>query len=368
MIKKRDKITFIYINAYSQVGGLQQYNKNLIHAFDSLNETIDTVVVSFKDKSIDVPSYKHVKFVFANGSVFRFLILAFYHSSFSKKVIFGHVNLIFPLAILLKLFLFKKIVLITHGIDIWRPLSLPIKSSLYFITKVWTVSTYTQRKIVDFYPFLKNKIEILYNTIPDQMLIDVEKASSEYLREFYNIPKENKIILSVSRVTTTEHGKGYDKVLEVLPEILNQQKVTYVLAGKAEEGELFRLKQKVKELGVEQYVVFTNYISDKDLASVYASCDVFVLPSSKEGFGIVFIEALLHGKPVIAGNKDGSVDALQFGETGFLVNPDNKSEISNTVSGVLSGKYQLKGDSRKKTLDKFGFDSFRNQLNILLSQ
>ena len=95
------------------------------------------------------------------------------------------------------------------------------------------------------------------------------------------------------------------------------------------------------------------------------------MPSKKEGFGIVFIEALLAECLVVAGNVDGSVDALQGGQTGILVNPDNIQEISIALDRVLSGEIpahlQDKNRVKQKTLAVFGFAAFEQNLTSILN-
>jgi glycosyltransferase involved in cell wall biosynthesis len=95
--------------------------------------------------------------------------------------------------------------------------------------------------------------------------------------------------------------------------------------------------------------------------------DLFIMPSQKEGFGIVFIEAMACGLPVIAGNKDGSVDALKNGELGILVDPDDKDQILEALETELKdrdlkNKLKLKTDLQKKVIDVFGFDTFKKNL------
>lgn len=362
---KKCSISFIYNNAFSQIGGLQQYNKNILSALEESNE-VNIYAISLNDSTADIPNFKHVKVISANKSIIKFILLSIRYGFNSSVLVFGHVNLLFPLALFFRFFSKKRIVLITHGIDIWRPLSKYRKRALQSVTELWTVSEYTKSRIVELYPDFQNKIEILYNTVPPLLLSNNQTADKYYLRKKYNIPISNKIILSVCRITPGDREKGYDTILEVLPKLLEQYKITYVLAGKAENNELERLKQKVISLGISDHVVFTGMFDSKDLNSIYASCDVFILPSKKEGFGIVFIEALLHGKAVIAGNMDGSVDALQFGATGILIDPNSLNEIYEALDQVISGRYEVKGDVREKTFDKFGFDSFKKQLNKIL--
>ena len=96
----------------------------------------------------------------------------------------------------------------------------------------------------------------------------------------------------------------------------------------------------IRELGIESNVTLAGFVPDYELCSHYNLCDLFAMPSKGEGFGIVFLEALACGKPMIAGNKDGSVEAVLNGELGALVDPDNVAEIANAII--------LKIESRKE--------------------
>ena len=99
--------------------------------------------------------------------------------------------------------------------------------------------------------------------------------------------------------------------------------------------------------------------------------DVFIMPSRKEGFGIVFIEAMACGLPVIAGNKDGSCDALQNGALGSLIDPDNEAEILNALQQTFQKNGQLSNPKSKarlqqKVKETFGFETYKHNLEKLL--
>ena len=76
---------------------------------------------------------------------------------------------------------------------------------------------------------------------------------------------------------------------------------------------------------------------DEEIVDYYNLCDIFVIPSKGEGFGIVYLEALACGKPVIGGNQDGAIDALCNGELGLLIDPDSVDEIASNLSDILQG-------------------------------
>ncbi|MNR19100.1 UDP-D-galactose:(glucosyl)lipopolysaccharide-1,6-D-galactosyltransferase [compost metagenome] len=92
------------------------------------------------------------------------------------------------------------------------------------------------------------------------------------------------------------------------------------------------------------------------------------MPSKAEGFGIVFIEALASGLRVIAGNKDGSVDALRGGALGVLVDPDDQQEILTSISPLLghTQTQQEKKNLQEKCISAFGYNQYLQSIRELL--
>jgi glycosyltransferase involved in cell wall biosynthesis len=103
----------------------------------------------------------------------------------------------------------------------------------------------------------------------------------------------------------------------------------------------------------------------------YRMCDVFAMPSKGEGFGIVFLEALACGRPVIAGNCDGSRDAVLDGELGFLVDPDSPEAVAAALMDVLDesvpGPRKNSDYLRQKTIEAFGKERFRERTGNVLT-
>src|SRR5262245_51299351 len=96
------------------------------------------------------------------------------------------------------------------------------------------------------------------------------------------------------------------------------------------------------------------------------------MPSQGEGFGIVYLEALACGKPVLAGNKDGSRDALADGELGLLVDPDDTAKIAAEIIRVLRREHShpkifYPEILRQRVIELFGFNAFRRTVADRLS-
>jgi lipopolysaccharide transport system permease protein len=107
-------------------------------------------------------------------------------------------------------------------------------------------------------------------------------------------------------------------------------------------------------------------VPHEGIADYYHLCDVFAMPSSAEGFGIVFLEALACGKPVIAGNIDASAEALSNGKMGILVDPDSHAEIKNALVKILKKEAPAElSDSAhlsRYARDNYGFHVFKEQV------
>ena len=108
--------------------------------------------------------------------------------------------------------------------------------------------------------------------------------------------------------------------------------------GGSDRGRVIRL---IRELGLTDAVILAGDIPDHELCAFYNLCDVCAMPSKAQGFDTVFLEALACGKPVIAGNKDGSVDAVINRKLGVLVDPDNVAEIAEALVLILTKRHPL---------------------------
>ncbi|MFN3405695.1 MAG: glycosyltransferase family 4 protein [Cytophagaceae bacterium] len=263
----------------------------------------------------------------------------------------------------------KKIVLITHGIEVWGRLSVFKKLILKFTYKVFTVSNYTKGILCNEHRLKPHKVELFPNAIDPFFLIPTLTASKSSSK--FNLNAETKVLLTLSRLSFFERNKGYDVIIELMPELLLiEPNLKYIIAGKYDDLEGIRLKEKIADLKLTEKVILTGFVKEEELTEFYSACDIFVIPSKKEGFGIVFIEALVCGLQVIGGNKDGTVDALQNGLFGILVDPDCKESIKEGIIKALS-KNTSKQDKlylQSQVLEKFGYLKFKERLAIQINQ
>jgi len=339
----------IFTNNYNTIGGIQQYTKNFIKALEELNQ--DFKIVLLKKSNL------FYKFLFVIGSFLKFI---FYQPDL---ILCNHINFT-PLA-----FFYKKIFkipygFIAYGIDVWN---LKNYSGLTNSNFIISLSQYTKNKILENNKNLKISILVI-NPIVDIERFKILDTKTKVFSQ-YNLPFNKKIILTICRLAKSEKYKGYDKVIQALPKILEQVKdAVYVLIGDGDD--LVDVKKLIEELNLKEKVYLLGAIKNEFIPQILNTADVFIMPSKGEGFGIVFIEALACGVPVIAGNKDASKEALLNGELGILVDPDNIDEIAEAIIKVLKGEAPKhlydKNYLRQKAIENFGFEFFKNRVKMFL--
>jgi phosphatidylinositol alpha-1,6-mannosyltransferase len=142
-----------------------------------------------------------------------------------------------------------------------------------------------------------------------------------------------------------------------------------VIVGRG--GDELRLRQLTRQLGLEEYVHFAGFVPDAELPAYYQAAEIFAMPSFAEGFGLVYLEAMHHGKPCIAGNQDASGEVIADGKTGLLVEPGNVGQVEAALLRLLENPQLAKklGAAGRVRLEKhFTYEEFGKRLGKLLSR
>jgi phosphatidylinositol alpha-1,6-mannosyltransferase len=176
-------------------------------------------------------------------------------------------------------------------------------------------------------------------------------------------------MLTVARLSQAEQYKGHDFVIRAMPTLLERfPKLVYHVVG---DGDWRRdLDALAGQMRVERAVRFHGSVSEQELRRHYAQASVFVMPSRAEGFGFVFLEAMAHGLPVVAGNVDATSEVVVDGETGYLVDPTSVRALVTAISRLLGDRdlRLLMGSAgRARVRENFGYDRFRMRLSELLA-
>ncbi len=267
--------------------------------------------------------------------------------------------------------------LVVHGIDAWEPTGSRLSNAcVRRINGFISVSNVTKRRFMRWSRLRDDQGIVLPNCVDLSAFAPGPK--SEVLLERYGL-RGRKILMTLGRLASEERYKGFDEVLEVLPELAKViPNVAYLICGDGADRR--RLLAKARSLGLPvsepgqkatdakgPVVVFAGRISDKEKADHFRLADVYVMPSSGEGFGIVYLEALACGIPVIGSKADGSREALLNGKLGTLVDPRDRDELISAIVRVMSGSREkasagLNGES----VEYFSTARFQQRVHDIL--
>ncbi len=361
-------------NIFGFKGGIQTYSGFLLEALEKLNYNLNIFLKHDIASDLNFSYISKTNFHFTGNLPLPIRTPAFVSQMMGfglwqqpSLVLSTHLN--FTIAA----YWLKRIVgvpywTVAHGVEAWNIQRPALQTALRYADRILAVSNYTRDRLINEQNLDPNKISILPNTFdPHRFQLGVKPA---YLLERYKLKPEQPVILTVNRLCNSESYKGYDKILEALPQIRQViPNVHYIIVGKGDDRP--RLEQLIHQRQLQDCVTLAGFIPDSELCNYYNLCDVFAMPSKLEGFGIVYLEALACGKPTLGGNKDGAIDALCHGELGALVDPDDAKETAQTLIQIVQGNYPnpliyQPEVLRQKVIDTFGFERFKQTLAKLM--
>lgn len=358
------------LNTFSATGGIEKVCRAAGKALYEVatEHQDDALIFSIYDeqKEVDEKYFPVSIFKGFGGKKLPFIWQSLLYGRKSRSVILSHINLL-PVGFLIKLVYPKtKLILIAHGIEVWGAFPLFKKKMLNFVDLFLPVSEFTALKLQSIQNIGSDKISVINNCLDPFLRKESDKKKEEALRRKYGYTRDNLVLLTLARLKFSEQYKGYDKVLQTIRNIKEQfPLIKYLIVGRYDDQEKARLEKIIEEEGIKDAVSFAGFVDEEELSSHFNISDLYIMPSVGEGFGIVFIEALFHGKPVIAGNQDGSVDALGRGAFGVLVNPNKGEEIEKAICDVLKNTSQYRPDE-EKLISFFGFKTYVNNWRKVL--
>ena len=238
-------------------------------------------------------------------------------------IICGHINLV-PLAWMASKLTRAPWLVVVHGIDAWQPThSLTTNRLIGAAARVISVSDVTRQRLMAWSGLPFERIRILPNSV-DLTAFTCRPKRPDMVKRYGLEGK--KVIMTLGRLAGKERYKGFDEMIEALPDILKKEPTSaYLIVGDGDDSA--RLKAKVLQLGLTDRVIFAGFVPESEKADCYALADAYAMPSHGEGFGIVLLEAMACGVPTVASKLDGGREALLGGQLGELVDPRNREEI-----------------------------------------
>ena len=359
------KIVVLLTAAFDVIGGIHTFNRALIRAFDDLSEDyrFDIEVLSILDAPPSEEMRRqyspsgHVSYRGFHGSRIGFGLAALRAARTADWVVFGHANLV-PLA---PLFREARKSLVIHGVDVWRKVSFVKRVGLLHVDEVLSVSRYTEASMVAHNGLPPVQVELFPNTLDPLYPVSVAGSRRPSL-------PQGRRILTVTRLDRAERSKNIALVIKSLPQVLRAvPDAYYVIVGDGAARK--SLERMARSAGVADRVLFAGAVTAADLPFYYESCDVFALPSVKEGFGIVFLEAMYYGKACVGANAGGIPEVIVDGETGLIPDPASPSEIGASLVWLLQHREErerMGQNGRERLARLFSFEAFRGRLDAIV--
>ncbi len=365
---------FVFLEIFSREGGIQSYVRDILTVYgdwasregrvaqvlllrdspDCENPFEGNPGLKFQYFKSRSPMGGRVKLAAALGNQLVF--------NRPRRVFCGHINLV-PLVQGLCQPLGIPYTVWTYGKEVWEPLPKIAQRGLQKASRLWTISRYSRDRVCEANGLPPSRFDLLPCAVDETQFTPGPKPPE--LIERYGL-EGCKVLMTVARLWSGDIYKGVDVTIRALPEIAQAQPdVKYLVIGRGDDQP--RLQGLAQELGVSDRVVFAGFVPTEELALHYRVADAYIMPS-QEGFGIVYLEAMACGKPVLSGNADGSADPLQDGKLGWQVPHRDPQAVAAACIEMLRGEdRRCDGDwLRQETIGGFGTDAFTARVKQLI--
>ncbi|MEG4348929.1 glycosyltransferase family 4 protein [Microcoleus sp. LAD1_D3] len=362
---------FCFLEIFASEGGIQSYVKDLFKAYLSItvgtNSPPQAEVLLLRDSEDCNNPYesKNLKFYYIQTEnpwfgrlKFATVLLTRLLQKRPQRVFCGHIKLA-PLIQILCQPLGIPYTILTYGKEVWEPLPPKYQTAMRQAESIWTISRYTRDRTCEINQLNPEKFHIVPCTVDENIFTTGPKPQD--LLEQYNLVGA-KILMTVARLRSTDIYKGVDVTIQALPQIAKAfPNVKYLVIGRGDDRS--RLAKLADDLGVTERVIFAGFVPTENLAAHYQLADAYVMPS-QEGFGIVYLEALACGIPVLAGDADGSADPLQDDKLGWRVPHRDSAAVAVACVEMLRGEDKRcdRHWLREQTLARFSFESLCQSL------
>ena len=353
-------ILALVTDAWGGRGGIAQYTRDLLSAWAHA-PGVDGIVVLARqapDRVLPPPMVRQLQA--RRGRIAYSLTALTEALRRPVDVVFcGHLFMA-PLARLVARLKGARLVIQTHGIEAW-PIPTPAqRAAVGAADLVLSVSRYTRAQVQSWASLPPERLLVLPNTVGEGFT----PGDGAALRKAWTL-EGRKVLLTVGRMDSRERYKGHDRVISALPELAAQlPNLAYVIIGEGDDRP--RLEALARELGVADYVRFMGVQPEDVKLDAYRMADIFVMPSTGEGFGIVFLEAMACGTPALGFSAAGAKDALAAGELGVLVS--EAADLSAALAQAATGSAQRGPMLAKAVRDRFGYESFAHAAGAALAR
>jgi len=254
-----------------------------------------------------------------------------------------------------------KSIVVAHGIEVWEPLSTLRRRALRGANLILTPTKDTADHIATQQQIPRDRVRVLpWALDPDFETLAAATSQSALPANF----PSGRVILTVGRWQANERYKGMDTLVSALPRLLHEW-TDLQLVAVGEGDDQAWLEQLAEGCGVRRHVHFFSGLTYSELAACYSACEIFALPSRGEGFGLVYLEAMARGKPVIGGAHGGAPEVIDDGRTGYLVQHGDAPQLATSIETLLANPEmarEMGARGRERVNRDFKFSVFAKSL------
>ena len=352
-------------------GGIQRYIATLVRALQDLLTEQDVCVLAIRGQpQLRWDGQERLRL----GVKSRFVARALQEAERWRPnlVICSHVGLA-PTGWLLRVSSRRPYWVVAYGIEVWGALSLWKRLAIVRADRLLAISDFTRQQLFERYRISPERTFLLPPMLANQRTPQADLRAA--------VPVENgrRIVLTVGRLAASERYKGHDVMLRAWVRVREKMpKAVYLIVGDGDDR--LRLQALALELGLGESVCFAGAVSEDVLAACYKACEVFAMPARTvldprapqgEGFGIVFLEAMTHGKPVIGPRFGAPSEFIRHGEHGLLVDPEDPAGVAQAVIDLLTLPElaaRMGQAGKQKVTQDFSYNRFCERLRQALSE
>src|SRR5579864_2161379 len=313
-------------DAYGGRGGIAQYNRDFLGAIAEMN-IFSSITVLPRDAPDPPQPPRGIRQLRAHAGRLGYSVAALQTALVQPVdlVFCGHLFMA-PLAALIARIKRAKLIVQTHGIEAWSRPSKMQRAAVERADLVLSVSRHTRAAVLSWATIAPERVLVVPNTVREMFTPGDGSAQRAALGL-----GGKQVLLTVGRMHSRERYKGHDRVIAAIPELVKKgHDICYLIVGEGDDRT--RLEALGVQVGVSDRVKFLGAAESQTLSEIYRAADLFVMPSTGEGFGVGFLEAMASGTPALGLDVAGARDALGEGELGVAV---SEKEVPSAIAKLL---------------------------------
>lgn len=243
--------------------------------------------------------------------------------------------------------------LVAHGLEVWRPFGALERLALRGARRIFCVSEFTRAQLQARCALPSARLAVLPNALDPYFAPGAPAVAAA--------DGGAPVLLTVSRLGRDDAYKGIDHLIAALPAIRREIPAARLqVAGRGDDAP--RLQALAAQNGLDGAVEFSGFVPEARLRSLFAGCALFALPSEREGFGLVFLEAMAHGKPCVAARAGGVPEVIDE-SSGLLVPYGDVPALAAACVAALRRPWDAAAIRRRA--EYFSFARFQQRLHEL---